>query len=533
MQFPTQAQSLPDPSRAKALDKCHILIERAGAKFAVKKLKTLGKCTDGIFKCLQTKPGVTRCLDQARDRCDEQLIAGAAEEAKVVDTVVRKCGSDSTADDLLTAAGLDVASLADECSQRFAITLTDLTSIGTCLARRHACELERLFASAAPRAATLMAVAGVDAALRGNLTCLTDHGGSDEHVSDPSALGRPLTRCARAVENATSKLVDASLKATGRCLDILFTCAQVKTDPAAAPACAAKARKRCAVELANLAAAASRPLPAIASACGAIDIHVLRADEGLRLSTLDTECTAVGAGAPTTQASYADCLIRQARCGVVHLARVKSPRGESLLFAATGTSLLAALCPSEAPPAVPTTTPTALPSPSPSPTATPTTTATSTDPTPTATGPTPTPTPGCADAYEPSRFPDAPVNVSGQCTGGCTDDGFNIIVDANIDGPDDASDFYVVDVTDLVGNHFALQARLSDVPDDTNYDLFLYRLEGAIFTELDRSTNDGTGAETVGFSGNGDDKSGRYGIEVRRIEGSSCELYRLKIENPN
>ncbi len=123
--------------------------------------------------------------------------------------------------------------------------------------------------------------------------------------------------------------------------------------------------------------------------------------------------------------------------------------------------------------------------------------------------------------------------MSGQCSSGCTDDGFDIIVDATIDGPDDASDFYVVDVTDLVGNHFALQARLSDVPDDTNYDLFLYELDGATFIELDRSTNDGTGSETVAFSGNGDDKSGRYGIEVRRIEGSSCELYRLEIENPN
>lgn len=535
MQFPTQAQSLPDPSRAKALDKCHILIERAGAKFAVKKLKTLGKCTDGIFKCLQTKSGVTRCLEQARERCNEQLIAGAAEEAKVVDTVVRKCGSDSTADDLLTPAGLAVASLADECSQHFGISLSDLTSIGTCLARRHACELERLFASAAPRAASLMAVAGVDATLRSTLTCLTDHGGSDEHVGDPSALGRPLTRCARAVENATSKLADASLKATGRCLDTLFTCAQVKNDPAAAPACAARSRKRCAVELANLTAAATRPGPALASACGAVAIDLLRADEGLRLSTLDTECTAIGAGAPTTLAAYADCLTRQTRCAVAHLARVKSPRGERLLFGATGTSLLATLCPSEGPPAVPTPTATAtdLPSASPTPTATPTTTATSTDPTPTATGPTPTSTPGCADAYEPSSFADAPVDVSGQCSSGCTDDGFDIIVDATIDGPDDASDFYVVDVTDLVGNHFALQARLSDVPDDTNYDLFLYELDGATFIELDRSTNDGTGSETVAFSGNGDDKSGRYGIEVRRIEGSSCELYRLEIENPN
>ncbi len=463
--------------------------------------------------------------------------------------MARKCGADSTADDLLAPAGNDVASLAETCAQDFQSPTSDLTGIGTCLARQHACALEELFAFAAPRAAGLLALAGVDPVLRSGLTCLTDHGGADEHVADPSAIGRPLTRCARAVENATLKLVDASLKATGRCLDTLFTCAQVKTDPAAAPACAAKARKRCAVELANLANAATRTSPAIAKACESLPVDDLRMPESLRLTALDAACTEIGAGQPVTVAAYADCLVRQTRCRVAELARFKSPRGEALLAAATGTSLLATLCPSEAPPATPTVTPTATAvptvSPTPSDSATPTATsteptATSTDPTPTATetptatGPTPTstPVPGCADAYEPNAFPAEPVDVGSQCGSGCTDDGFTVLIAANIDGPDD-DDFYVLDVTDLPGNNFSLQARLSNVPDDTNYDLYLYRLDGAVFTLIDQSTNNGTGSETVTFSGNGGDNSARYGVEIRRIDGSSCEPYSLKIENPN
>jgi hypothetical protein len=50
---------------------------------------------------------------------------------------------------------------------------------------------------------------------------------------------------------------------------------------------------------------------------------------------------------------------------------------------------------------------------------------------------------------------------------------------------------------------------------------------------LDSSTNDGTGNEVVSYSGGAGDQSGRYGIEVRGIDGASCDVYRLEIENPN
>ncbi len=202
------------------------------------------------------------------------------------------------------------------------------------------------------------------------------------------------------------------------------------------------------------------------------------------------------------------------------------------MLAGVGTSLAAALCPALTP--IPTATPPA-PSATPvGPTGTaPLPSATPTPVLPTATGPTASPTPTCADAYEPSAFPGAPVSLNARCNGGsCTDDGYDLLVDATIDVAGE-TDFYVVDVVDLPGHNFFLTAHLTDIPDDTNYDLYLYRFEGGVYVPLDDSTNNGTGNEVVSFSGSGDDESGQYGIEVRGISGASCAQYRLEIENPN
>jgi hypothetical protein len=526
---------LSDPDQAKALAKCAIVIDRTSAKFAVKKLKTLAKCVGGILKCVETKPGVAKCVDQARERCDEQLATAVGEEAKITDAVVRKCGSDVDVAAFLDPAGLDWESRRDECADRFGVALDDLGGIGTCLARQQACELERLFAVALPRAAGLLAAANVDPGARAALGCLTDHGGADEHVADARGVGRPVERCSRAITNAGAKLVDASLKALGRCLDTTFTCVQVKTDPTAAPGCFAKARQRCAVEFANLAAAATRPAGALASACGDVDFAVVAAPEGLRLAALAAECQAVGAAAPDDLAAYADCLARTHRCGVVELARFTAPRAADLL-ASVGQDINA-LCPSAAiPTPIVTTTPVA---PVPTLTATPVPTATGpTDTptpttTPTAATVTPVATPGCADLYEPNHFPDAPASLNGQCGAGCTDDGYDLTVLANI-ADDQDDDFYTLDVADTPGHTFALRANLSDIPHGANYDLFLYRKNGSDYDLLDSSTHDGTGSESVAYDpAGGVDASATYGVEVRRVSGSSCAHYTLEVSNPN
>ena len=303
----------------------------------------------------------------------------------------------------------------------------------------------------------------------------------------------------------------------------------MKDAPAIFPACLVKADKRCAVEFANLDAAAARPATALAKVCGAVDFPVLASPAGLRLDALTSECAALGVGDLTTLGAYADCLVRQHRCGVVALARFKSPRAASLL-ALIGRNLGATLCPSAfpatpTPSAIVTTTPSAT---SVTPTASPSPTAAATP------VPTHTPGPGCQDAYEPNAFPSLPASLSGACpSGGCTDDGYDLAIEATIDSESD-SDFYSLDVVDLVSDDFQIQVRLEDIPDGTNYDLYLYRIDGGTPMLLDQSTNDGTGSEAVEFDPQGvGDNSGTYGIEVRRVSGSSCSLYRVEIEDPS
>jgi len=232
------------------------------------------------------------------------------------------------------------------------------------------------------------------------------------------------------------------------------------------------------------------------------------------------------------------------------------PRAEALL-ASVGRSL-GELCASSSTPAatatpdvdatpVAVTTPTANPgTPTPFPTATPTTTPTptvtaTTTPTPTETAtptatatptPTATATP-CYDGFEPNDFPDAPRALDDQCAGGCTDDGYELHVAANLHAPDDR-DFYVWNVQDLVGHDFQIVAQLKSVPKNTNYDLFLYRRNGDVFEQIGASTNARDANELIVYEGVAEDgaNGGQYGIEVRGITGSACTpAYALEVKD--
>jgi hypothetical protein len=554
----TSAQSLPDPARAKVASKCSATIARTGAKVANETLDALRDCARPLMKCAQTKPGDFACLARARKGCNAQLAAAAAEQTRLVDVIARKCASDLSLSEMRDARGLGFATIDDACASAFGVDVTDAISLGRCLAMHHACTIERAFAVAMPRAAGLLEFAGVDPARRAALACLTAHGGGGEHVGDPSGLGRRIEKCAATVTSASAKLVDASMKALGRCLDTVFTCVQVKTDPIALPVCLARARARCDGEFANLAAAAARPGVALAKTCADVDFATLRNANGQLLDAVAADCAAIG-GEATTLTGYADCLVRTHRCAVAGLARFHAPRAEALL-AAVGRSL-AEIC-GTAPTPVPTSDATSVPTPAATATAgtpsvaTPTSTATATStptptdtPTPSAT-PTPTatvtatptatttPTPTvtatpCHDLFEPSAFPAAPRALDAQCPGGCTDDGYELDVAGNIHAPDDG-DFYVWNVADLPGHDFQIVAQLKNLPKDVNYDLHLYRRNGDVFEEIGASTNTRDSNELIVYEGDSDDgeNGGQYGIEVRTVEGAACTPpYTLEIKD--
>lgn len=532
------AQSLPDSDKAKSANKCQIILERTGADVAVETLDALRDCVGPIVKCVQTKPGDAGCLDKARKGCSEQLDLAAAEKARMLDAIARKCATDLTVEEMLDPAGLDFGAVLDECKKEFGIEVTDVTTLGQCVAQQHACELERMFAFEVPRAASLLEVAGVDAAHRGALKCLTPYGGDGSDVGDARGVGRGVEKCAQTIMNSGGKLVDASLKALGRCLDTTFTCVQVKSDPSQLPACIESARKRCDVEFANLNAASSKPGVALPKTCGNVDFATLKAASGLLLEALASDCKLLGGEDPTTLQAYTDCLVRSHRCGVAELSRFKEPRAEELL-AAVGRSLND-VC------GLPTPTPTVTATPqatvsvtptgagtatavvataTPTPTVTPTRTAT---PTPTATA-----TP-CYDGFEPNAFPQQPRRLDDQCPGGCTDDGYDLAVHGNIsDASDD--DFYIWDVQDLPQHSFQIIAQLKNVPKGTNYDLYLYRRNGDVFEEIGSSKNDRDTNEAIRFDGFPEDEAntGQYGIEVRRVSGSSCAPYTLEVSDGN
>ncbi len=538
------AQGLPDLDKAKDANKCQIIIERTGVNVADDKLEALEACVGAIFKCVQTKPDDAECLTQARETCEEQLDIAEAAEAEMVDVVARKCGSDLTAEELLDPLGLDFASLKDECKTSFGVELKDTGSIGVCLALQHACELERMFAVEMPRAASLLVVAGVDPARRAELACLTPHGGADEDLADPTGAGRQIERCAVAINNSGAKLVDASLKALGRCLDTTFTCVEVKSATSLFASCLERARGRCDTEFANLNAAAGRPGPAVQKACGGMDFAVLRSAAGLLLESLTTDCQRLGGQDPTTLSAYSDCLVRAHRCGVAELARAKSPRAEELLTQVGRSLEDVCRLPTPTPTATPTATATPTSTLTPQLTATPNSaTATppppaTTTPTPTATvtaTATPTPTATATPSCEPlDPFPAgaAVTSLNGQCDGPCTDDGYELDVVAP---QGSGSDFYVWDVKDLPRHHFQIIAQLSDLDEDgTNYDLYLYRRNCRKLELVDSSQNDRQANETTRYDGvSGDGSTGQYAVEVRCVEGASCGSYRLRIQNPN
>ncbi len=531
------AQGLPDVDDAKAVNKCHIIIERAGVNVADDKFEALENCVGAVLKCVQTKPGDAGCMDKARKSCEDQLDAAAAADTELLDVVARKCGSDLAVEDLLDPLGLDFGKLAKECEDEHGVKITDIASVGTCLAKQHACEIERMYAVEAPRAASLLEVAGVDATRRGRLTCLTPRGGGDGNVGN-TKTGRAVERCAAAIKNSGSKFVDAGLKALGKCVDMTFTCVEVKSaDPTAFEACIDRARGRCDTEFANLDNASARPGPAIQKACGGIDFSLLAPESGLLIESLTEECEDLGGTDPADLAAYSDCLVRSHRCGMAELLRFKSPRSEELL-GHVGRSLYQ-VCTAPTPTATATATVTPTPTLTAIATAVPGQTATADPPatataTPTATQ-TPTPTPTstpCHDTFEPNAFPTQGASLNGLCpTGGCTDDGYELKVRGTIATASD-NDFYVWDVEDRPQDTFQIVARLSDLPSGTNYDLYLYRKTAEGWEQVDFSDNGGTGAASVRYDGIDDaDNTGQYAVEVRHVSGSSCTPYTLDIKD--
>ncbi len=403
--LPTSAQHLTDVDAAKNADACQKSIVKAGAKFASGKLARLDKCIDGLYACAQTKPGVD-CRTKAASRCTAAFAALAKDEAKLVDTIGKRCGAVSPGD-LLDAAGLGATTLTNACTDLFSTPLTDVGDFAACLAAQHECRAEQIFDVLEPRSRELLDDAGVSLA---SDTCFADHG-TGGGAAGSVDLGKTLEKCAGAVKKAGRAFAAARLRGFAACAQKVFTCVQRKQED---PDCIAKASKSCIASIGKANAAAAKVAPAIEKRCSGtiVAFNTLKSAAGANLGALATECAAYGVPSLTTLADYESCIIAQHACVADDLLRYEAPRAAALL-ASAGQSL-ATSCPTPTAVATPTSgataTPTATGTPTETPTATETVTPTASEtvtptptetaseaatatPTATATNETPTPTP--------------------------------------------------------------------------------------------------------------------------------------------
>src|SRR5690606_18981550 len=87
---PLELGGLGDAAAAKAATKCQAAIGKAGVSFLSKRLKQLDTCTNGLLKCIQTKPDDPACVTKAAGKCAKLESAAAATRAKLTNDITAK-----------------------------------------------------------------------------------------------------------------------------------------------------------------------------------------------------------------------------------------------------------------------------------------------------------------------------------------------------------------------------------------------------------------------------------------------------------
>ncbi len=316
---------------------CQRDVRRAARSFVDKKLKALDKCGAAAARCIQRKPGDPNCLNGVHERCAKALTTLAADEARLISTVTKRCAALKGAD-ILGQDGLSYGELAPSCAARFGRTLTDLTSVAQCLTAQHACRTEALFALERPRAGELLRLVGAapDAG-----ACREDFGGNGAGVGDPKGVGKLLERCVKAIVRGGAGLTRTRLGSLGRCIDDIFLCVEASPGDAA---CLAKATAKCDREFAKVQRQVGKLTVTTAKACKDLDFSVLLGATGAYLDAVVPDCPSYGIPAVTTLSDYVACLVRQHECEVADLVRFESPRAAALL-GQVGHTLVDIACP--------------------------------------------------------------------------------------------------------------------------------------------------------------------------------------------
>lgn len=292
--------------------------------FISTRLKQLDACTNGLVKCIQTKPGDAACITKATAKCATLENAAAAARAKLAAAVAAKCGTSLvTTTDFRGATGLGYETLDAECQLELGQAPADAADVAECLARRYACRAGNIYGTQAPRAGELIRVAGVGSGTSG---CLPDFEGDGAGVGDP-VLGKAVHACAATITKASTAFLTKKLSSLTKCLDKVFACIQTKPGDAG---CLGKANAACAKEASKIVAERAKLGPAIDKKCGGIDFGVnLRPPQGANIEAL--VATLPGGDTLVTLTSYQTALRLNHDCAAEELFRALVPRAEGLL----------------------------------------------------------------------------------------------------------------------------------------------------------------------------------------------------------
>ena len=321
---PLELEGLADATAAKAATKCQAAIGKAGVSFIAARLKQLDACTNGLVKCIQTKPGDPACITKASAKCASLESSAAAARAKLTAAVAAKCGTsvvDTT--DFRGATGLGYETFDAECQTELGHAPASAADVAECIARRYACRAGDIYGTQAPRAGELIRVAGVGSGTNG---CLPDFNGDGSGVGDP-VLGKAVHACATTITKTSSAFLTKKLASLTKCLDKVFACIQTKPGDAG---CLGKANAACAKEASKIVAARAKVAPAIDKKCGGIDFGVnLRPPQAANLEAL--VATLPGGSSLQTLTSYQTALRLDHDCAAEELFQALAPRAAALL----------------------------------------------------------------------------------------------------------------------------------------------------------------------------------------------------------
>ncbi len=341
-------QGAGDPKfRGKPVLRCQKAIRAAGSQFMNQLRRRLQKCTDGVFVCLQQKPGDATCLAKARTRCLKQTAAfqfGPANlDQRLGAKITKACGPRKpgllpvvSGDDLCKLEGLGFKSVVPLCATPQSPAL--LAAVTNTVADEHRCRSVQLFATDVPRATELLTAGGVDLS---TLPCLIEGAqGGNLGLGKPAGILKAVVGCQRGIGTAGVRFVKQILDAEQKCGEAVALCLQTKPGNGK---CLAKAQATCRKLTSKLYTGAqsreAKLKATIARACGItapgkaprVAVTDLRSVLGLGYDTLQTSCAVLGVAGLSSVDDVSECLVRDHVCRADQLLTSQTPRAHELL----------------------------------------------------------------------------------------------------------------------------------------------------------------------------------------------------------